>query len=168
MKKIPLTLTALPWASYILIVLMPLLFLTACTNGGTTVKEASSANKDIPFETIDLSKKNDLNAVDFTSPEAVVEAIFSSARSRDLSVLPKLCDSKGKNDERTTRICNLLEIDRMLFIVEFENGKVLGDAVIEGDKAKVPYVYGFDGSDVQTMELIKRDGQWYLYRFFAE
>jgi hypothetical protein len=54
---------------------------------------------------------------------------------------------------------------RQEFVEYFAQGKLNGQAIINGNQAEVPFLYGPDGTDAETMDLIQRDGQWYLYGF---
>jgi tetratricopeptide (TPR) repeat protein len=104
-----------------------------------------------------------------TSPESVVQAIFDAATSGDFAPLKTLCDPLGGNDDDTQIICDLATDDthQKEFVEYFAKGKVNGVAEISPDstKAAVPILFGPDGDDEETMELINRDGQWYLFGF---
>jgi len=103
------------------------------------------------------------------SPEAVVQALFDAARSGQFDGLADLCDPRGENDGDTQMICDLAgeETNRASFVEAFEAGELLGGAEIspDGTAAQVPFVFGPAGDQEETMELINRDGQWYLYGF---
>jgi hypothetical protein len=103
------------------------------------------------------------------SPESVVQAIFDAVMTGDLSSLKELCDSQGQNDRDTQMICDAATDDanREEFLRYFSTGGISGDAQISpgGDRAEVPFVFGPDGDQEKTMELINRDGQWYLFGF---
>ncbi len=104
-----------------------------------------------------------------TSPESVVQAIFEAAKSGDFASLKELCDPLGENDGDTQMICDIATDDtnQEEFVQYFATGKISGDAKISrgGDKAEVPFLFGPDGDREETMELINRDGQWYLFSF---
>ena len=107
-------------------------------------------------------------SLDQTNPKSVVEYIFSSAKSSDFSGLSQLCDPKGENDSDTKRICNLAnEEDKVKdsFNEYFAKGTVVGEAKINGDQAAVKFKFGPDGTKEETMNLIQREGKWYLYGF---
>jgi hypothetical protein len=106
-------------------------------------------------------------AVDFTDPVKVVQAIFDAAKNKDIVILTTLCDPEGENDGDTRRICDVAKDTRKLdeFVLWFSKGKVTGEAVIEEDRARVPFIFGPDGNKKEEMNLIKRDGKWYLYSF---
>jgi Tfp pilus assembly protein PilF len=103
------------------------------------------------------------------SPESVVQIIFDAAQSGDWSLLGGLCDPRGENDGDTQMICDLAtdETNRAEFAEAFAKGKVAGNAQIspDGTQAQVPFVFGADGDRQETMELVNRDGRWYLLGF---
>jgi hypothetical protein len=49
----------------------------------------------------------------------------------------------------------------------FATGKITGDASIspDGTEAEEPFLFGPDEDREETMKLINRDGQWYLFGF---
>jgi hypothetical protein len=104
-----------------------------------------------------------------TSPESVVQAIFDAVKTGDLSFLKELCDPQGQNDSDTQMICDAAtdETNREEFLQYFAIGGINGAVQISpgGDRAKAPFVFGPDGDQEETMELINRDGQWYLFGF---
>ena len=103
------------------------------------------------------------------SPEGVVLSIFEAARTGDFTGLAGLCDPLGENDGDTQMICDLATDDtnREEFIAAFSTGTVIGDAVValSGDRAEVPFLFGPDGDEEETMELVKRNDRWYLLGF---
>lgn len=105
--------------------------------------------------------------VDFSDPVKVVQAIFDAAKNKDIVILTSLCDPKGENDGDTRRICDVAKDSKKLdeFVLWFSKGKVTGKAIIEDDRARVPFLFGPDGKKKEEMNLIKRDGKWYLYSF---
>jgi Flp pilus assembly protein TadD len=104
-----------------------------------------------------------------TSPESMVQTIFDAAKSGDFASLTDLCDPQGENDGDTQMICDLAtdEANRDEFVQYFAAGKINGDAITspDGQSAEVPFLFGPDGTSDETMELINRDGQWYLFGF---
>ena len=105
--------------------------------------------------------------VDHGDPVAVLQAVIDAARSRDFAPLAALCDPKAENDADTRRICalatNAAGADD--FVSYFGSGRVTGPAAVEGDRARVPFVFGPDGTRAETMVLVNRDGKWYLLGF---
>jgi hypothetical protein len=102
-------------------------------------------------------------------PEMVVQTIFDAAQSGDFAPLKDLCDPLGENDDDTQMICEVAtdETHRASFVKWFTKGKVTGDAEIspDGSGAEVPFLFGPDGDQAETMVLINRDGVWYLLEF---
>lgn len=80
-------------------------------------------------------------------------------------MLKNLCDPLAENDGDTRDICNLTEKRQKEFIEYFKDGKLNGSATIDGDKAKVPFLFGPGASKDEEMNLVKREGKWYLYSF---
>jgi len=116
---------------------------------------------------LDIIEDEELLSVDFSDPVSVLEAVFEAARSEDFDDLAYLCDPLGENDGDTQMICDITfgHPDRDEFVEFFATGKVSGPAVIDGDTAAVPFVFGPDGDDDETMNLVLRDGRWYLFGF---
>jgi len=102
-----------------------------------------------------------------TGPEEVLQIVFDAATTGDFEALANLCDPLGENDGDTQTICDLskVETDRESFIKYFSKGTIAGDAVVNGDSAEVPFLFGPDGDAEETMGLIQRDGTWYLLDF---
>lgn len=102
-----------------------------------------------------------------TGPEAVLQTVFDAATTGDFETLANLCDPLGENDGDTQMICDLstVETDRESFLEYFSKGKIVGEAVVNGDSAEVPFLFGPDGDAEETMGLIQRDGTWYLLDF---
>jgi tetratricopeptide (TPR) repeat protein len=107
-------------------------------------------------------------SVDFTDPVSVLQAVFTAAQTEDFSVLSGLCDPRGENDGDTAFICAITadHPDKDSFVAYFAKAKVVGDAVIDGDRAEIPFLFGPDGDQGETtMGLVKREGKWYLSDF---
>ena len=102
-----------------------------------------------------------------TGPEDVLQIVFDAAKTGDFEALANLCDPLGENDGDTQMICDLstVETNRESFIEYFSQGRISEEAVVNGDSAEVPFLFGPDGDADETMGLIQRDGQWYLLDF---
>ena len=121
--------------------------------------------------------QSDLNVN--SSPARVAETIFEVANNGKYELLQYLCDPLSENDGDTDCICALSEEyvphrctadndDRPTrddFIKYFKNGKIRGEIKISNQSASVPIFFGPDGSDTETLELVKRNGKWYLSSF---
>jgi hypothetical protein len=106
-------------------------------------------------------------SVDFTDPASVLEAVFTAAQTEDFAVLSGLCDPQGENDDDTALICAITagHPDKDSFVQYFALAKIAGEAAVEGDRAEVPFLFGPEGDQEETMGLILRDGKWYLSGF---
>ena len=107
--------------------------------------------------------------VNFLTPTGVLQAVFQAAQMEQYSYLADLCDPLGENDRDTQMICDLAEdeTNRASFVEYFAAGKIDGEARIspDGNTAEVPFLFGPDGNQKETMKLIKRNGRWYLFEF---
>ena len=106
--------------------------------------------------------------VDFTDPEMVTAAIFEAARTGDDSELAALCDPEGENDGDTRKyICEMTASSEGWgeYVNYFAKGQVSGSAVISANTAKVPFLFGPNGTQKETMNLIRRGEKWYLLSF---
>jgi len=103
------------------------------------------------------------------TPEDVVLMVFDAASSGQFDRLADLCDPRGENDGDTQMICDLAsdETHRDPFVEAFAKGRLLGEAQIspDGTAAEVSFAFGPEGDQEETMELINRDGPWYLHGF---
>jgi hypothetical protein len=103
------------------------------------------------------------------TPVDVMLAVFEAARTGQFDGLAELCDPRGENDGDTQMICDLAsdETHRDAFVEAFANGKLMGEAQIspDGMAAEVAFAFGPEGDQEETMELVNRDGQWYLFGF---
>jgi len=119
----------------------------------------------IPFFAVSQSKEFILTS---KTPANVVKAIFYAAKTQEFQTLSELCDPEGKGDGDTRMICDLAYSDeeRENFVKFFKNGKISGSTIqTDGGGASVPILYGPNGEKEETMNLIKRDGKWYLSSF---
>ena len=117
--------------------------------------------------------------IDFKDPKSVVNAIFYAAENKDFEILGSLCDPNGKGDIDTKSICGLSEstetgvvgdkTTRTNLITSLKKGKLVGIVTYgsyEGTKtARVPFLFGPNGKTEETMNLIQRNGNWYLSSF---
>lgn len=109
--------------------------------------------------------------IDFTDPTAVLEAVFAAAHDEDFSYLPNLCDPLNMNDRDTDILCQITadHENKESFVQYFATGQIVGEVeYIEGANdtfARVNFLYGPNGDIPETIELILRDGQWYLLDF---
>jgi hypothetical protein len=105
--------------------------------------------------------------VDFTNAKRVVSSIFYAAQTGESKHLASLCDPEGQGNEQVLRICAETRDgdDWPAFEKQFAKGKLIGEARVSGDRALVNFVFGPEGTEPETMELILRNGHWYLLAF---
>ena len=105
--------------------------------------------------------------IDFGDPVSVLQAVFTAARTGDFGILSGLCDPLGENDGDTAMICAMSEDhpEVEMFIEHFATGRVTGEVLIVGDRARVDFSFGPSGDEEETMGLVRRDGKWYLFDF---
>ncbi|MCA9934856.1 MAG: tetratricopeptide repeat protein [Ardenticatenaceae bacterium] len=105
--------------------------------------------------------------VDFANPASVLIAVFDAAASGDYTNLAGLCDPLGENDGDTALICEITPEHDMAgdFAAYFGNGRINGNLLIDGDHAELPFLFGPDSDQDETMNFILRDGKWYLFDF---
>lgn len=103
-----------------------------------------------------------------STPAGVAHMIFDAAKSGDYSKLKGLCNASLEQETDSKKICEVPEGDEKLknnFKAYFSKGKVVGEATIEGDDAKVNILFGPDGTTSETFNMKKKDGKWYLMSF---
>lgn len=126
--------------------------------------------------------------LDQTDPSNVVNAIFYSARTDNYDLLENLCDPLGEGDGDTKRICGLTNMKKQAvqygetvemkktfdtfkdsFKLATTYGKVEYETSEEGvSTARVPFMFNHPGGESRSsevLELVKRDGKWYLSSF---
>ena len=125
--------------------------------------------------------------VDFKDPKSVVGAIFYAAQTKDFKLLESLPDPLGKSDGDVQKLTSIAELEKQVkdygandnvqieidgFISAFQTGRVTGKVTYgkEGnvETAYVPFYFSSskgENRSTETMVLIKREGNWYLYSF---
>ena len=74
----------------------------------------------------------------------------------------------GENDSDVNQICYaemMMKNQQDNLKAEFENGRVIGKALINGDKAEVEFAFGPSANRLEKMGMVKRNGLWYLSGF---
>jgi hypothetical protein len=104
---------------------------------------------------------------DQSDPVVVLAEVFAAARSGEVSGLAHLCAPGGDADRDVLRICGLATDETGLeeFSTFFRAGQISGEPTIEGERAAVPFLFGPDGTRPETMNLVQREGLWYLQSF---
>ena len=100
-----------------------------------------------------------------SNPKALAEAIFNAAQSGSYSSLPALIDADADGDSKRIALAASDAATAQGFQQYFAKGKVNGEPVINGVKASVNIFFGPDGNKEETLEMVKRDGKWYLQSF---
>ena len=105
--------------------------------------------------------------VDFADPKSVTASIFYAAESGRAGHLRSLCDPRGENDDDTARICAMTpgSPDWADFRAQFTRAHLNGEPRVSGDRAALHFVFGPEATRSETMELVRRDGRWYLSGF---
>ena len=117
----------------------------------------------------EIAESEYLRTFDFQKdPVSVMNYIFNSLKKGDFSKFRNLCDPYGENSNSVNSFCYaeiLMEKEQNDLKSEFENGRVVGKAKIKGDKAEVEFAFGPSANRLEKMELVNRNGFWYLSRF---
>lgn len=103
-----------------------------------------------------------------TDPRHIAETIFNSAYSQDFSQLSQLCHEDVETDGWGRQVCmiaNAREKGIDTFIGMFEQGRVVGEVLINDGVAQVPVVYGPDGVQDGFLYAILHEDLWYLRGF---
>ncbi|HTE56108.1 MAG TPA: hypothetical protein VK698_34890 [Kofleriaceae bacterium] len=105
--------------------------------------------------------------VDFRDPKSVTASIFYAAGHGRSEHLAGLCDPTGAADVNTRRICATHPgaPDWDSFRRAFARARLNGEPRVSGDHARIDFLFGPEGDDSETMELVRRDGRWYLSSF---
>ena len=105
--------------------------------------------------------------VDFADPKSVVGSIFFAAEHASVAHLPGLCDPTGPVSPAARRVCAARPgaPDWASFRRAFARGRLNGEPRVHGDRARHDFVVGPGGDESETMELVRRDGRWYLSAF---
>jgi hypothetical protein len=114
-----------------------------------------------------------------STPESVMMTLFSAARTGKVEVLKSLLppEGEGTTDGDCKAICNpgnesmRNELGHNYITLEefknyFSKAKIVGNAIINGDQAKVNFVFvSPNGERDETMHLQRIKGKWYLASF---
>ena len=103
--------------------------------------------------------------LDQSSPAAAAESLFAAARpGGDLGALAGLLAPSGADGDarEITSMGKMSPDSQARFRQAFATGKVSGEIKLEGDKAAVPILFGPDGTDKETLVMVKHEGKWYL------
>ncbi len=110
-----------------------------------------------------------LKTFDFQKdPTSVMKYIFESAKKGDFTDFRNLCDPYGENDSDVNQICYvemMTKKQQANLKSQFENGRIIGEAKINGDKAEVEFAFGPSSNRLEKMGMVKRNGLWYIAGF---
>ena len=99
------------------------------------------------------------------SPEGTVKHLFDAAKNKDFSKLRHLKDPYGEYDGNVLELC-LIEIEpedaQSNWISFFENGRLMGEPVINDKNAEIEIAIGRNSDRLERMNLVKRMDKWYL------
>lgn len=101
-----------------------------------------------------------------STPEGVIQQIFDSAKTRELSQLSSLCAPQAKTTANI--ICEISEAQpaqQQEFVHRFLTAKIWGNTEIMGYKAVVTVAIQPNPENTISFELIQENGNWYLQRF---
>jgi len=108
------------------------------------------------------------NTQNQSDPSWVVNQLFEAANNGDYTILEKLCDPMEEGDGDTKTICGLASASEKVkteFATYFKAGKIVGEPEINDNTASVPFKFGPNGERDETMNLVQREGLWYLSSF---
>ena len=118
--------------------------------------------------TADAPAQPSSKTVDHTKPEHVLDAVFLAARTEQPALLNGLCDPLGEGDGDTRRLCSLTAESPHWpsFLKAFKRGSRISPIARQrGNRAKLNFLFGPKGVKAEEMNLIQRDGKWYLFSF---
>ncbi len=135
---------------------------------GMNVVIARMGTSRVLFEISEKPEAAVTAALDQSTPEKVLGAVFEAARSGELAGLAALLPPSGKCDGDVKDVCGVAKApaDKQKEFTEyFAKGKITGKARVDGKKAEVDFLFGPNGTKKETMELVQEGGKWYLAQF---
>ncbi len=105
--------------------------------------------------------------VDFGDPKSVLASVFFAAEHGSAAHLAGLCDPSGAANPAARRVCAARPgaPDWESFRRAFARGRLNGEPRVHGDHATLDFIFGPEGDESETMELVRRGGRWYLSAF---
>ncbi len=111
-------------------------------------------------------KESNKTVIDIHSqPEFVVQEVFNAAILGDFSYLSGLSDPTGGCDNDVKTICSIASSTKAAqdeFVRTFKEGQIVGNAIVDGDIAKVKIKFGINGDEDEEFTLVRIGGKWYL------
>ena len=142
-------------------------------NSGQTNDELSPKKENVDNNS--NPKRQNINDPN-SSPESVMETIFTSAKSGEVGILNFLLPPNDECDGDCKALCNpgnermrdelrgnYMTLEQ--FQYSLSNAKIVGSPDVIGDKASVNFVFGPNLERNETMNLQKINGKWYLKSF---
>ena len=105
------------------------------------------------------------SALDLSTPEKTLTAVFDAARSGDTHNLISLCSADGDGDVKQICAMTAQHPEWSEFAKAFKDGKVTTPAAITGNQATVEFSFGEGGTAKETMQFTNVDGNWLLSGF---
>lgn len=105
------------------------------------------------------------SALDLSTPEKTLTAVFDAARTGDTSKLISLCSADGDGDVKQICAMTAQHPEWAEFAKVFKDGKVTAPAAITGNEATVEFSFGPGGTEKETMQFTNVDGKWLLSGF---
>lgn len=102
------------------------------------------------------------------SPEKLMKYIFESSNTGDFSNFRYLCDPYAESDMDVKSICyaELFMQQRQRDLKEnFGTARIMGKPKIKGNNAEVEFAFGPSSNRLEKMNLVNRNGHWYLTSF---
>lgn len=116
---------------------------------------------------IEMEKLKSRQTFDFQkTPEDLMKYIFKSAKSGDFSNFRYLCDPYAETDMDVKSICyaELFMEQRKKDLTEnFGAARIMGKPKIKENNAVVEFAFGPSSNRLEKMNLVNRNGYWYLY-----
>lgn len=114
----------------------------------------------------EISMTHLYNSFDFQfTPEGTVEHIFYSAQNKDFTKMRHLLDPYGEYEKDAQFICwaeMLPDRHREEWISMFQNGRIMGEAEVKDNIAKLEIAIGSESDRLVNIYLTKRSDKWYI------
>ena len=119
----------------------------------------------------ELTILNKFKYFDFQkTPKGVIEYIIKSAQEHNFENFRYLCDPYKEGVDNVTALCNMQIISEAAFFQEeyrkfldgYQNARVMGEPVIQGNRAVIEIATGMASNKLVKTLLINRNGYWYL------
>ena len=145
-------------------------------SSSTKEKEVNAAYKQLnEIRTYGEKLKNEIAELEYhktfdfqKTPEGLMSYIFESIKAREFTNFRYLCDPYAENDSDVNAFCYveiLSKESKEELFNNFKNARLIGDTIVNGDRAAVEFAYGPYTDKLESMELINRNGFWYLLSF---